>query len=182
MTHPEDELDVGSVPAVAKVVGKETPWVVVVFIGEQNTDAAIALLVDGVVVSPDYAKIERTGRSHDSDVGKKPFAVIVGERVDGLEEEWVAGNSAHDIVGDTGRVCATDPSWIREKRVKTTIATIVEIDVNATKVVQDEVSYSIGTLDGIRVAVESLEKPWVFSGDELTRLLVGPKLVFIIRV
>lgn len=53
---------------------------------------------------------------------------------------------------------------------------IVKIDVNATKVVQDEVSYSIGTLNGVRVAVKGLEKPWVFGGDEFTRLLIGPKL------
>ena len=54
---------------------------------------------------------------------------------------------------------------------------IVQVNVDATKVVQHKVSNRVGTLDGIGVAVERLEEPRVLVGDELAGRLVGPELV-----
>lgn len=53
---------------------------------------------------------------------------------------------------------------------------IVQINVNASKVVQHKVSNRIGALNGIWVAVERLEEPRVLVGDELAGLLIGPEL------
>ena len=54
---------------------------------------------------------------------------------------------------------------------------IVQINVNATKVVQHKVSNCIGALDGIRVAIKRVEEPRILVGDEFAGLLVGPELV-----
>lgn len=124
LSHPEDELDISPVPTVAQVVGEETPGMVIVLIGEEDADPAVTFLGHAVVVSPDDAEVERTGRSHDGDVWKNPLAVVVREGVDGLQEEWVTGNSAHNIVRDTSGICATNPSWVGKKRVETTIAAL----------------------------------------------------------
>lgn len=61
-----------------------------------------------------------------------------------------------------------------EEGVESTIATIVEINVYAAKVVEYEVADRIGTLDGVRIRVEGFEKPVVFLLDEIPRFLVGP--------
>jgi hypothetical protein len=143
-------------------------------------------------VSPDDAEEERSGRGHDGDVWQRPAAVVVGQGVDRLQEEGVAGNGAHSVVGDTGRDGFADPRWISEKGVKAAIASlccvsaarsdgvystyIIQVNVDSAKVVQHKVSNGIGALDGVRIAVKGLEKPWVFGTDELPRLLVGPEL------
>ena len=41
---------------------------------------------------------------------------------------------------------------------------IVQVNVDSTKVVQDKVANSIGALDGVGVAVESLKEPWISDG------------------
>jgi len=96
--EPEDDLDIGPVPAVSEVVGEETPGVVVVFLWEED---AHAVLVDGagvVVMSPHKTEEERSGGGHDGDVGERPATVVVGQGVDGLEEERVTRDRAHGIV------------------------------------------------------------------------------------
>jgi hypothetical protein len=41
---------------------------------------------------------------------------------------------------------------------------VVQVDVDSSIVVEHKVSYRIGAHDGVRVAVERLEKPWVPRG------------------
>ena len=122
--EPEDDLDIGPVPAVAEVVGEEAPRVVVVLFGEQD---AHALLVDGagvVVVPPDQTEKQGARRGHDGDVGQRPAAVVVGQRVNGLEEEGMAGNGAHGIVGDARGNRAADPCWVGEERIEAAVASL----------------------------------------------------------
>lgn len=96
--EPEDNLDIGPVPAVSQVVSEETPRVVVVFVGKQDAYTLLSHWAGVVVVPPDKTEIQGSGRSHDGDVWQRPAAVVVGQRVNGLEEEGMAGNRAHDIV------------------------------------------------------------------------------------
>lgn len=56
---------------------------------------------------------------------------------------------------------------------------IVQVNVDATKVVQHEVSNGVGALDRVGVAVECLEEPRVLVGDELAGLLIGPELLLL---
>lgn len=73
----------------------------------------------------------------------------------------MARDCAHGIVGNTRWQSATNPGRVGEKRVEAAVAAVVQINVNSAKVVQHEVSDRIGALDGVRVAVEGLEEPWV---------------------
>lgn len=104
----------------------------------------------------------------------------------------MAGDSAHDIVGNAGWNRAADPCWVRKERIEATVTSlnavscvvshveqcthVVQINVDTAKVVEHKVSNGIRALDGVGIAVECLEEPWVLVGDELARLLVGPKL------
>lgn len=51
---------------------------------------------------------------------------------------------------------------------------VVQINVDAAKVVKDKVPNGIGALDGVGIAVKSLEEPWVLGSNEFARLLVSP--------
>lgn len=44
---------------------------------------------------------------------------------------------------------------------------IIQINVNPTEVSEHKVSDSVCALNGVAVAVEGIEKPWVFGCDEL---------------
>lgn len=96
--HPEDELDIVVVPAVSKVVGEEAPGMVVVLIREEDANAVIILRAGVVVMAPDDAQKKRSSGSHDGNVRQYPLAVVVRQGVDCLEEEFVAGDSAHGVV------------------------------------------------------------------------------------
>jgi hypothetical protein len=190
--EPEDNFDVGPVPAVSDMVREEAPRMIVVLLGEQDAQTVVADGTGVVVVSPHEAEEERSGRGHHGDVRQGPPAVVVGQRVDRLQEEGVARDSAHCVVGNAGGDGAADPGRVSEKRVKAAVASlcwvsgarcygirstyIVQIKVNSSKVMKHEVTNGIGALDGVRVAVEGLEEPRVFSSDKLSRLLVRPQL------
>lgn len=80
----------------------------------------------------------------------------------------MAWNRAHSIIGDTSRKSPTDPGRVGEQRVETAVASIVEVDINTSKVVQDKVTDGVGALDGVRVAVEGLEEPWVSDASQFS--------------
>jgi hypothetical protein len=125
--QPEDKLDVVAVPAVAQVVGEEAPRVVVVLVGEEDAQTVHSLRVGVGVVTPDQTEVQRPGRRHDGDVREHPSTVVVGQRVDCLEEEGVARNGAHGIIGDASRHGAAHPGGVGQERIETAIASLVEI-------------------------------------------------------
>jgi hypothetical protein len=127
VAQPENELDVVAVPAVAQVVGEEAPGMVVVLVWEENAQTVHALRVRVAVVSPDQAEVQRSGRSHDGNVWEHPSAVVVGQRVDGLEEERVAGNRAHGVVGNASGDSAAHPCGIGEEGVEFAIAPLYSV-------------------------------------------------------
>jgi hypothetical protein len=65
---PENNLDIGPVPAVSQVVGEETPRVVVVFVGKHDAHTLVSHRAGIVVVSPDETEEEGSGRAHNSDI------------------------------------------------------------------------------------------------------------------
>jgi hypothetical protein len=180
LTHPEDQFHIVAVPAVAKMMGEETPFMVVVLVGEEDADSVVANGVAVIIVSPNYAKEERARGGHDGDVWHDPPTVVIWKRVDGLEEEWVAGDRAHGVVGNTSGCRTADPCWVGEERVEAAIASlramlaivrasqvggtyIVQVYVDSAKVVQHKVSYRVGALDRVHIAIKGLEKPWISS-------------------
>lgn len=87
----------------------------------------------------------------------------------------MARNGAHSVVRNAGRGSLADPGGVGEERVEAAVAPldavskicekynvctyVVQVDVDASKVVQHEVSYRIGALDRVRVAVKCFEEP-----------------------
>lgn len=122
--HPEDELDIVVMPAVAEVVGEEAPAVAVVLCGEENAYAVHTLWLQFVVVAPDDAKVQWPGRGHDGDVWQGPSAVVVGQAIDGIEEELVARYRAHGIVGDACGGGLAHPGGVGQERVEATVASL----------------------------------------------------------
>jgi hypothetical protein len=53
---------------------------------------------------------------------------------------------------------------------------IVEINVDATKVVEHKISYGIGALNGIGICVERLQEPGILSSNEFACFLISPEL------
>jgi hypothetical protein len=53
---------------------------------------------------------------------------------------------------------------------------VVQVNVDAAKVVKHKVADGIGALDRVGIAVKGLEEPWVLGSNELARLLVSPQL------
>jgi len=156
--------------------------VAVVLLREDNAYAtAVNVVAAGDPVPPHHAEEERTRAAHDGDVGQDPVAVVVLELLNNTHEERVVRHGAHCVVGDTGRHCLAHPGRVREQRFKFAVAAIVQIDVYAAIVVEDEVADGVGALDGVRVVFEGLVEPLVFVLDELQAGLVGPQLVFPVR-
>ena len=68
LTHPEDQVRVLAVPAVALVVGEEAPGESVVLVLHQNAHAA-SIAGSGLhVLLPDHGQEQRARGVHDSDV------------------------------------------------------------------------------------------------------------------
>ena len=133
LRHPEDEPDVVAVPAIAKVVREEAPRVVVVLVGEEDANSIIAHGVSVVVVSPDHAQEEGSSGGHDGNVRQNPSSVVVWKGIDGLQEEGVARDGTHGIVGNTCGGGAADPSWIGQKRVEAAVASLKKISGALTR-------------------------------------------------
>jgi hypothetical protein len=128
-TNPEDDLDVFLVPRVAQVVPEEAPGALAVFVGEEYAHTLFLHVVALVlVVPPDDAQKEGTGRSHDGDVRKKPAAVVSGQGVDDLHEEGVLGHAAHGVVGYAGRDRPTHPGRVREERIESALAALETLE------------------------------------------------------
>jgi len=86
----------------------------------------------------------------------------------------VVRDGAHGIVGNAGWVGAADPGWVREEGIEAAIAAlrvslasatkgmlrsvegtnIVKIDVDTTKVGEDEVANCVCALDRLGVMIE----------------------------
>ena len=124
--YPENQLHIAAVPAVAEMMGEEAPGMVVVLVWEQDANSISSFRICVVVVSPDETEEQWTGGSHDGDVRENPSAVVLGERVDCLEEEGVARDGAHGIIGDARGVCAADPGRVRQQRIKAAVASLAK--------------------------------------------------------
>ena len=124
-TYPENQLSILAVPAVANVVGEETPCVAVVLILHQNPDPACLVGLIKHVLLPEHREEKWTSRVHDRDVRKQPAAVVRLQQLNDAKEERMLGNRSHRIVGNTRWNSAAHPRRIREQRIQTTIATLL---------------------------------------------------------
>lgn len=128
------------------------------------------------ILFPNHTQEQRTSRRHHSDVRHSISLRVPGQRLDCLLEEWVAWDGPHSVVADTCWDCAAQPGGELEHDVEAAGASIIEIEVDAAVVVEDEVADRIGALDVVGVVIEGLEELGVFVGDEGAGEVVRPKL------
>ena len=88
----------------------------------------------------------------------------------------MARGGAHGVVGDSRGVCAAEPAWVGEEGIEASVAAVIEVDVDATVVGEDEVADCVGALDGLCVGVERGEKPRVLGCNQGAGLIIGPEL------
>lgn len=154
----------------------------VVLFRENDADATVVNVVSARnPMPPHYTEEERTRATHDCNVGQDPVAIVVPELFNNAHEERVVRYGAHCIVGDASGHGLAHPGRVREQRIELTVAAVVQIDVDAAEVVEDEVADCVGALDGVGVVLEGLVEPFVFVLDELQTGFVGPQLVFPVR-
>ena len=82
--------------------------------------------------------------------------------VDYSKEEGMLRHGTHCIVRDSRRHGTAHPRWVREEGIETSVAAIVEIDVDATVEGEHEVADCVCALDGEGVVVECVEEPGIF--------------------
>lgn len=129
-----------------------------------------------LVFLPDDAEEERACGAHDCDVRERPVAVVAPEAFDDEEEERVSRDRAHGVVGNARRFGAAHPGWVGEEGVEAAVAAVVEVDVGAAVVGEDEVADRVGALDRVLVGFEGGEEPGVFGGYQSAGFVVGPEL------
>ena len=122
------------------------------------------------------------GGEHDGGVIEDPAEVELHEVVDGLSHKWVVLLGEHKVVGNTDRFCPRKDDRVDEERVHRADAAHIEVHVDTAIVVEDEVTDNVGTLDGVCVAIEGVEKPTVVLCNKLTSTGIGPKHVLAIGV
>lgn len=117
------------------------------------------------------------GGEHDGWVIEHPRVVKSDEVVDRLEEERVSLLSKDEVVGNADRNGLWENDGEMEQRIHGPLAANVQVDVDATIVVQDKVPDHVCALDSIWVVVVGVEEPRVMFSNELPRRFVRPELV-----
>ena len=97
-----------------------------------------------------------------------------------VREERVALHAAHDVIGDACWDGAPHERLHAEEGVKGPPAPVVQVDVDATVVREDEVADRVGALDRVRVGVEGGEVGWVFVFDEVAGRRIRPEDVGVV--
>lgn len=164
------------------MVCKETPGLVLVFLGEYDPHAATIRSISHIetlvaVVSPDDAHEQGPGACHDRDVGQNPAMIIVRQLFDYTLEEWVSWHRTHGVIADTCRNGFPDKSRILQQRLQGPVAAVVQINVDASVVIKHKVPDGICALNGIVVASKGVEEFGILLRDEGVRHGVCPQHV-----
>jgi hypothetical protein len=99
------------------------------------------------------------------------------EIVDSLCEEWMALFGKHEVIGHSNGDRLWEDDGVDEQRVERTYAPNIEVEIDATVVVENKVADGVCSLDGVRVVIEGVEEPRIVLGNEVARLFVCPEHV-----
>jgi len=80
----------------------------------------------------------------------------------------------HEVIGNTHRNCLGEDDGVGEEWIHTTKTPNVQIDINATKVMEDKITDGISTLNVILIPVKGLEEPRVMLCNKSSGANVGP--------
>ena len=92
-------------------------------------------------------------------------------------EKRVVRHAGHHVVAHAQRVCLGEDRIVYQQRCEILCAADVEIEIDATVVVEDEVAHGVGALDGVGVAVVCVEEPGVELGEEVVSRLIAPERI-----
>ena len=90
--------------------------------------------------------------------------------------------SAHSVIRYPCWVGCVHPCRELQERVHPSLTAVVEIEVHAAVVREDEVPDCVDALDIVRVVEECVEKPGVFFLDEREVVFICPEPVFVVWV
>jgi hypothetical protein len=86
------------------------------------------------------------------------------------------GSGSKCVVGYASRCCPMHPCRVGEERIEPSVASVVEIKVDAAVVCEDEVSDDIRPLAVGWVCIVCIKEPRELIGNEFTCCNVCPKL------
>ena len=166
--------------------------------------AVLAMLDGGVLVDrrkervvllPDGRHEPLAACIADGHVREKPVVVVGDQRLREADPVWMVRARGEDVVAQGSAAGIRDPHRVVKKRRQIRLAAlrvanvstrsivtraegtnVVQIEVDATVVHQNEVPNSIDALDGEAISVVRPEEPWVVRLDKVARALLRPKL------
>ena len=115
---------------------------------------------------------------HDCGVVEHPRVVERDEVVNSLSHEGVTLLGKHEIVGDANRNGFGEDDGVGEERVEWAETADVQVEIDTSIMVQNEITNSVGTLNSVGVTVEGIQEPVVMFSDEFTGTCICPELVF----
>lgn len=109
-------------PAAPLVKVEESPGINAGVSVKQYPDSAPGKTVSNIgagthVLFPDHGEEERASAVHDSYVGEGPITVVFSKGFDDHEEERMASNGAHSVVGDPSGDSLADPRGEGKERI-----------------------------------------------------------------
>lgn len=96
------------------------------------------------------------------------------EVVDSLLHERMSFCREHKVIGNTHRNSLGKCDRVGEERIHATKTPNVQININATKVVEDKITDGIRTLDVVLVTVKGLKEPRVILCNKSSRTVISP--------
>lgn len=88
----------------------------------------------------------------------------------------------HEVVGNANRNGFRQDYGIGEEGIKGAETANIEIDVDASIVVKDEIAYHVCSLNGICIPIKGVQEPGIILCDELASGSVCPEHVFAVHV
>jgi len=130
--------------------------------------------VGGCVKAILRRKKHGAGGKHNCGIVENPIMVKGNQVVYGLSHERVSLFRKYEIIRDADGYGAREDDGEDEKGVQPTKAANVEVHVDATVVMKDEVANRIRPLDSIGVRIKRVEEPTVILCNELAGTGVCP--------
>lgn len=179
LDHEKHQASVALVPGGAFGYGEEGVWARLVVLWHQDLQLH-RYWGPSDVLFPHLGQKQRPRGVHDGDVGHEPVDLEPLQLDDGLEEERVLRNGAHDVVRDPSGVCFAHKAVELQERVQISVAPVVQVDVDPTVVGQDKVTDRVCAFDVVRIRVVRLQEPRIVVADEISGHLVRPEDVLVV--
>ena len=124
--------------------------------------------VSGCVKAVLRRKEHRTSGEHYGRIIQYPGIIEIDEIVDSLLKQRVVLFCKHKVVGNANGNGFREDDGIYEERIHWAKASNVQIDINTSKMIENEIPDGVGTLYGISIIIKGIEKPRIMLRDKLS--------------